>query len=88
MREQDDEWGPKPQPQTEPGTPHPGGVDAHTFADEGPTQTPDLPLSPTTTLGPNAEVVDALQGPEDTDTQATQAAGTDTPGTPHEEPPA
>ncbi len=78
----DDDLGPKPDPDIEPGEPHPGGADAVDAGDgvDGEFSEPD-PLSRDLDPDKNPAVEDALPDEmtetEDTDTEATKGDGED-----------
>ena len=90
--------GPAPEPQIEPGEPHPGGVDAISYTDGAEalpddSDTPDGPLMRDLDPDANPAVEDALPDEmkegEDTSTEATKGDGDDGDGVdPEEESPA
>lgn len=74
------ELGPKPEPQTEPGEPNPGGVDANPLADGVETDAADTAptardLDPQDKPAAEHTLPDELNQPEDTTTEATRGDG-------------
>ena len=72
--------GPKPEPQTEPGEPHPGGVDASPHFDDVETDASDAApiardLDPQDKPAAEHPLPDELNQPEDTTTEATRGDG-------------
>ena len=76
----DDDLGPKPDPEIEPGEPHPGGADAVDQADgvDGEFAEPDPPsrdLDPDKNPAVEDALPDEMTQTEDTDTEATKGDG-------------
>lgn len=70
----EDDLGPKPEPQIEPGEPNPGGVDA-IDADSGPIAIPDLTPDENPSIDDKTpdSLVEQMSGSEDTSTKATRS---------------
>ena len=78
----DQDPGPKPEPETEPGEPHPGGVDAVDGGDgvDGEFAEPDPPsrdLDPELNPAVEDALPDEMKETEETDTEATKGDGED-----------